>query len=109
MLHARYYNSDSRNFLTSKTYRDKNFHTLPQDRPLFAQFCGNNPDTIVRAARIIESEIDAVDINFGCPQVPTLNYIKNEQLHLFVDLTLRLTNIHTGDSKARQLWCLSTR
>ncbi|SJK85840.1 tRNA-dihydrouridine(16/17) synthase [NAD(P)(+)]-like [Babesia microti strain RI] len=61
MLHAR-------NFLTSKTYRDKNFHTLPQDRPLFAQFCGNNPDTIVRAARIIESEIDAVDINFGCPQ-----------------------------------------
>ena len=39
-----------------------------EDRPLITQFCGNDPDTVVRAARHIEHKCDAVDLNLGCPQ-----------------------------------------
>lgn len=38
------------------------------DRPLIAQFCGNNPDTVVRAARHVEGRCDGIDLNLGCPQ-----------------------------------------
>lgn len=38
------------------------------DRPLIAQFCGNDPDTVVRAARHVEGRCDGVDLNLGCPQ-----------------------------------------
>ena len=37
-------------------------------RPLFTQFCGNDADTVVAAARHVEAHTDYVDINFGCPQ-----------------------------------------
>lgn len=37
-------------------------------RPLFVQFCGNDADTVLAAARHIEDQVDAVDLNFGCPQ-----------------------------------------
>lgn len=37
------------------------------DRPLIAQLGGDDPKTMLRAARILEKHVDAVDINFGCP------------------------------------------
>lgn len=37
-------------------------------RPLFLQFCGNDADTVLKAARHVEDQVDAVDLNFGCPQ-----------------------------------------
>ena len=37
------------------------------DRPLIAQLGGDDPHTLLRAARILEPHVDAVDINFGCP------------------------------------------
>lgn len=32
------------------------------------QFCGNDPETLLKAALLAEPYCDAVDINIGCPQ-----------------------------------------
>ncbi|CAJ1424484.1 unnamed protein product [Effrenium voratum] len=37
------------------------------DRPLIAQLGGDDPKTLLRAARLLEPHVDAVDLNFGCP------------------------------------------
>jgi tRNA-dihydrouridine synthase len=41
---------------------------LLQDRPLLAQFCANDPDTLLAAARLVAPFVDGVDLNLGCPQ-----------------------------------------
>ena len=61
MLHSRLFNEDEK-------YRAMEFSTCKEDRPLFVQFCANNPDTLLEAARKVEPYCDYVDINFGCPQ-----------------------------------------
>ena len=32
------------------------------DRPLIAQFCGDDPSTLLRAARLVQAQCDAVDL-----------------------------------------------
>lgn len=61
MLHAA-------QFAERERYRREFFSTCAGDRPLVAQFCGNDPDTLVRAAKHVEPWVDAVDLNLGCPQ-----------------------------------------
>lgn len=55
-------------FVQSAELRSQLFTTCPEDRPLIVQFCGNDPQTLLKAARFIENDCDAVDINLGCPQ-----------------------------------------
>lgn len=62
MLHARLFNE-------TPAYREEHFLTCPEeDRPLLAQFCANDPDILLAAARYVEPYVDGVDINLGCPQ-----------------------------------------
>ncbi|XP_076919325.1 uncharacterized protein LOC143580079 [Bidens hawaiensis] len=58
----------SRIFTENDKYRASEFTTCKEDRPLFVQFCANDPDTLLEAARRVEPYCDYVDINLGCPQ-----------------------------------------
>jgi tRNA-dihydrouridine synthase 1 len=60
MFHARL-------FSTSEKYRQDNFMPCKEDRPLVVQFCANDPDILLKAAKFVENDCDAVDINLGCP------------------------------------------
>ncbi|KAG5461446.1 MAG: dihydrouridine synthase-domain-containing protein, partial [Olpidium bornovanus] len=61
MFHARL-------FAESDRYREEQWSTSPNDRPLIVQFCANDPANLLRAAKLVENECDAVDLNLGCPQ-----------------------------------------
>lgn len=76
MFHARL-------FAESAKYRDAHFEATRApsdpsapyldgnpafDRPLFVQFCANDPAHLLAAARLVAPHCDAVDLNLGCPQ-----------------------------------------
>ncbi len=58
----------SERFRNDAAYRDVVWQTVPEDRPLVAHFCGNDPETMLAAAKLVVGSCDAVDINLGCPQ-----------------------------------------
>ena len=55
-------------FVASEVYRHDNFDEHASDRPLVVQFCGDEPHTLLAAARHVASRCDAIDLNCGCPQ-----------------------------------------
>jgi tRNA-dihydrouridine synthase 1 len=57
----------ARQFAESEAYRTKMFTVEKLDRPLTVQFCANDPDILLKAAKYVEDHCDAVDINLGCP------------------------------------------
>ncbi|KAK3112415.1 tRNA dihydrouridine synthase [Teratosphaeriaceae sp. CCFEE 6253] len=74
MLHAKI-------FAESPKYRASHFEALAEDsqqahldgnpafdRPLFVQFCANDPACLLDAAKQVQAHCDAVDLNLGCPQ-----------------------------------------
>ena len=51
----------SRLLVTSEMYRSKfigNF--IPEDRPLIAQICGSDPETVLKAAKYVEPYVDGI-------------------------------------------------
>ena len=59
---------NANSFICSKDYRENNFTTCAEDRPLIVQFGGHDPQTLLKAAKYVEHQCDAIDINLGCPQ-----------------------------------------
>lgn len=65
MFHARMFGEN-------KHYREDQFGIMDGDdmidRPLIVQFCANDPEELLRAAKHVVGRCDAVDLNLGCPQ-----------------------------------------
>ncbi|XP_054713995.1 uncharacterized protein LOC129223420 isoform X2 [Uloborus diversus] len=61
MLHSQQYLQDS-------LYRQDNFSTCADDRPLIVQLCANDPESFVNAGLMLSSQCDGIDLNLGCPQ-----------------------------------------
>lgn len=66
LVYTQMFNANS--FVQSKEYRECNFTTCPEDRPLVVQFGGHDPEILLEAAKFVEDKCDAVDLNIGCPQ-----------------------------------------
>ncbi|KAG2237003.1 hypothetical protein INT48_001770 [Thamnidium elegans] len=64
MFHSRLFSDP----INGAKYRSEQWTTNAEDRPLIVQFCANDPETLLTAAKYVEHECDAVDLNLGCPQ-----------------------------------------
>lgn len=63
MIHARI-------FAESEKQRHQFWSSMKSagEKHLIVQFCANDPQALLKAAKFVEPYADGVDINFGCPQ-----------------------------------------
>ena len=59
---------NSEKFVLDKKYRQEEFQSISDDRPLVAHFSANDPQILLKAAQLVENSCDAIDLNLGCPQ-----------------------------------------
>ncbi|KAF7426257.1 hypothetical protein PC9H_008625 [Pleurotus ostreatus] len=108
--------------------RDLSYHNGDSelDTPVVVQLCGNDPETVVRGGKTIQSYCDGIDLNLGCPQKaaaeghyggyllaqkdwPLVKSIVSAMAHSFavpVSTKLRLCNPAASTMElARQLEC----
>ncbi|KAL6946949.1 hypothetical protein ACO0QE_001805 [Hanseniaspora vineae] len=60
-------------FATSEKYRQDMWQddldgNAKFDRPLVVQFCANDPQYLIEAAKFVDGKCDGIDLNLGCPQ-----------------------------------------
>lgn len=61
--HQKHQNNNGLKFL------QREFSTCAEERGrVIAQFCGNHPNVVLAAARLVERVVDGIDLNCGCPQ-----------------------------------------
>lgn len=58
----------SAKFASDAKYRQEEFQTIPEDRPLVCHFSANDPTEFTNAAKLVQDKCDAIDLNLGCPQ-----------------------------------------
>ena len=58
----------STQFVSDAQYRNDEFQTTPEDRPLVCHFSANDPTEFTNAAKLVQDKCDAIDLNLGCPQ-----------------------------------------
>jgi tRNA-dihydrouridine synthase 1 len=63
MLHAKLFAEP-----LNDRYRSQKFNTTPDEGPLIAQFCANDPEVAVQAAKMVQTQVQGIDLNLGCPQ-----------------------------------------
>lgn len=56
---------NSEKFVHDEAYRENEFQIHPQDRPLVVHFSANHPQTLLKAARLVQGDCDAIDLNLG--------------------------------------------
>ena len=61
MLHAKV-------FLSDATYQAQRLDIMADEGPTIVQFAGDDPKTLLAAAKVVEGCATAVDLNLGCPQ-----------------------------------------
>lgn len=57
-------------FTTCEKYRNQWLSDINSsiESPTFMQFCGHDPEILLKAAKLVEGKVEGIDLNLGCPQ-----------------------------------------